>query len=884
MVLKKLISILLTLTLSYVQISSFAYDEQDSVSQIEDTMPDIISYVYADGDAVISRGEFADSVMRAMNVNNYEYEPVFSDVSEEHAYSGAITYIYKMNFAGGSGADTFSPDSPITYAAAIKILVNALGYNPWAEAKGGWPSGYFWVADTIELTDGMVLSMDSELTFSQAFALLYNFLKSDVCSVESITNDNITHMRDVGRCPLNVYFGLKKAEGVVQTAGFASLIPGVKCDEAIITVDGYTYYTDIADAHKYLGMRVELWYDEYGTAKYVYKTSGNSRIVISSEDIKEYNDFKLNVYSGNKEKTYTLSKDCAFVKNGEGIIPTAADFNFDMGSVELIDNDGDSRFDVAYIKNTEIFVVSAIDETTEKVYDGRSGKSVKLSNEDGNYYSLMMIDKSGNYVPQKIGDLTGNTVLSIIRTSDDRFVEAVASNKSVVGIVSEISDVCVWIDGVEYERTPHFDKYYSVKIGEKYNFLITDSGKIAAISEQAADSMNYGFVLDYAKKTGSFENSAIIKLMDSSGEKIVYSLAEKVMLNGGAYISGDSDEIKNIMKNGDIPAYQVIRYSLNRDGEINKIDTAEKFPANTPGNEKYKALQYGDNSLIQNFEKANTYWYGSYSVFSPVAVKDSETIIISIPKTAKDGINSRIDDEYIDVVTASGLKSYGQYFIDVYDMDENMVPNVIVVYNEYADSNTVKASTSSALVDKMTKGYNDDGEEGTFITVWIGGVFRKYFIEDSEYANLTSSGVVPAPGDIVRIETTKNGRVSALSVDAKYDRNEGVAMITSSAPAGGQVEESCYRGRAYSYSGNSLSLIVDQMSGSQSGYIAVQDKMAPFVFASSTRIAIFDTKTERVRHATVSSLKYAYDVGEENASKVVLRCYSHRATQLFIYE
>lgn len=883
MVLKRLISILITLTMLTVHISGFAYDTLPSSALPEDCMPDVLSFGNADSEAVVSRGEFADSIMRAMNVDSYEYEAVFSDVYEDTPYCGAITYLYKMNFAGGNGADTFSPDAPITYAAAIKILVNALGYNPWVVVKGGWPSGYFWIADTIDLTDGIGLSMDSELKASDASALLYRFMKSDVCSVESITNDNITHMRDVGRCPLNIYFGLKKAEGVVQTAGYASMIPGVKCDDPIITVDGYTYQTDIADAHKYLGLNVELWYDEYGTVKYVCKASGNRCTVIDSEDITGYSDFKLNAYVAGQEKTYTLSRDCAFVKNGEGIIPTPADFSFDMGCVELIDNDGDNRFDVAYIKKTEIFVVSAVDEIGEKVYDGRSGKSVKLSKELGSYYSLLMQTKDGRYESKEIGDLSGDTVLCVIRTADDRFVDAVASQKSVAGIASEISDESIWIDGVEYKRTPHFNKYYNVKVGDKYTFLITADGKIAAVSEQVSDSMNYGFVLDYAKQTGTFENGAIIKLLESSGSKTTFTLAEKVMLNGGAYIPSDSDEIKNLMKNGDIPAYQVIRYSLNSDGEINKIDTAEKFPQSATGADKYKPLTYGDNSLKLNFEKANTYWYGSYNVFSPIAVKESNTIVITVPKTAKDGVTSRIDEDDINVVTNSGLKSYGQYYIDAYDMNENMVPNVIVVYNEEVGSNSVKINSESMLVDKVTRGFNNDGEEGTFITVWRGGMFTKYFISDTDFPKVITSAL-PSPGDLIRIDVNKAGRVTAVSLDAVYDKNEGVAVITSAAPSQGQVEYSCYRGRAYSYSGNTLSLIVDQASGSSSSYIAVQDKMAPFVFASGTRIAIFDTKTERVRHATTASLKYAYDVGEENASKIVLRCYSHRATQLFVYE
>ena len=51
----------------------------------------------------------------------------------------------------GYGDGNFGPDDTVTYNQAVKMVVSALGFDPMANSKGGWPTGYLVVANTYNI-------------------------------------------------------------------------------------------------------------------------------------------------------------------------------------------------------------------------------------------------------------------------------------------------------------------------------------------------------------------------------------------------------------------------------------------------------------------------------------------------------------------------------------------------------------------------------------------------------------------------------------------------------------------------------------------------------------------------------------------------------------
>ena len=49
----------------------------------------------------------------------------------------------------------FDPDANVTYVQAQKMLVSAIGYETYAQAQGGWPTGYKTYAASLDITKGI---------------------------------------------------------------------------------------------------------------------------------------------------------------------------------------------------------------------------------------------------------------------------------------------------------------------------------------------------------------------------------------------------------------------------------------------------------------------------------------------------------------------------------------------------------------------------------------------------------------------------------------------------------------------------------------------------------------------------------------------------------
>lgn len=208
---------------------------------------------------------------------------------------------------------------------------------------------------------------------------------------------------------------------------------------------------------------------------------------------------------------------------------------------------------------------------------------------------------------------------------------------------------------------------------------------------------------------------------------------------------------------------------------------------------------------------------------------------------------------------------------------------------------TVREHTSLGMIDKVSSGINDDGETVHLISICVNGRYYDYEIDDEVYSNILSSNALTADekkfrsdvimrGDIARVAVDVHGKVKALSVDGRYNPTKKTAEITSNAPQDGQIDDSVYSGKVYSHSANHLSLVVDN-SFYNSGYSdEIIDGIAPFGLKSDVGICVYDTVTGVVKTAKLSMLKDVLAVGEEDASKIFLKCYSHTIQQIFLYE
>lgn len=869
------------LLLPCIQISSAAKE----VSKSDDAINFLSQLEITDGfdklpEETVTRAEFTVMLVKGLNMTGAEFSHVFSDVDTADSYASFVNIAAGLGIIAGNGRGEFYPKEAITLSAALKMTVSALGYDRIANALGGFPTGYMKLANDLDLSFGVGGTLDSPLSFSQAAILICNYLMADICGITAIVGNDIQQARQAGHTPLTEYFHLTKTEGTVKTAGFESLIPGETISKPQITINGNRFGTNIKNPEQFLGLYATAWYDENDNIRGIYVSPRNSFVTVKSDQIDSFSGLKLTAYdeNGTRATGYTLEASYSYARNGRGILDSENIFKEQDATYNLIDNDGNGRFDVVIAEVTKYFVVSAVNTAKKTVYDTNNGvNSLMLDNENGFCSFIEIMSDNGTVAAASVSDLKNEMVLQVNQSDDGTYTYVLASSFVVSGTVNEYDNDSIIIDGVKYKFNSYFFEKEKIHPGYDAAFLLAPDTTITAFASGQTDVMNYGYLLDYCKNDKSIDHIVQIKILSDKGTVITPYLANKVIFDG-VNISGDSEEIKNSFIRGNVPLYQVIRYQLNADNKVFKIDTAQAAP---PG--QFNDNLCADNTLSRYISKTKGYFYSTYKIFSPHISLQNSPIIFSVPYDIYSGGNERYNDKAFGVTSVANMGVSRSVVMDAYDVDSNLMANCIVYYNPNSGSSaTVGAKTALSMVSELTSGITDEGELVHFILVMTNGTFYKYIITNDIYSKLT---VIPKAGDLVRVEVNTFGEVTAISVDAIYDSAEQTAVLTSDAPDDGFVNDSAYRGRIYSISGSALTLLIDQMMRETSSYSdPLKGNIAAFTLINTASVTVFNAKSGEVTPGRVRDLEQAVSVGAENASKVIMKTYSHGIQQIFVYD
>lgn len=139
----------------------------------------------------LSRAQFCTMAVKFLQrddeAQRYATRTIFSDVKSTHWARGYVNMAAsitvgdgesKLPLVSGVGDGRFLPDSQITLAEAVTILIRALGYSS-QQAGAAWPQGYLDLAASIGLTSGLSVSASSAISRAQAAQLFVNALKCE---------------------------------------------------------------------------------------------------------------------------------------------------------------------------------------------------------------------------------------------------------------------------------------------------------------------------------------------------------------------------------------------------------------------------------------------------------------------------------------------------------------------------------------------------------------------------------------------------------------------------------------------------------------------------------------------------------------------------------
>lgn len=575
--LKKVISSVAALTMVASSVAAFAVDFPDVESTAsyaqavqELSALDVISG-YDDGtfgpDKLVTRAEITKMIVDALaersSAEASTESTKFADVSADHWAKGYINQGVADGFIAGMSDTEFDPDANVTYVQAQKMLVSAIGYETYAQAQGGWPTGYKTYAASLDITKGISGITDStELTRAQVAQMIDNAMDAPLCVIASWKTEwngsktpNL-EARDgkEGRAYETLFTEKHDAYKVYGRVTETSKTGSVDTDKVTFQVEKADNFDDeevkadspvsedmyIGDSkadnylRTYSQALIQKNDDDEFTILSIAAAAANKSVTVASEDFDENKSTDEALYFFPAGTTKGSTKYQLDTTNGVTIYINGVESSKSIA--ELRDYlDKNETASVTLQKETETgststsakyntimvssYVTAIVDEVIDKTnetsvnFDNSSGIQAKMTvnKDDDNYTYSFKLD--GKDIEAK--DLQQNDVLNISYDTtgsfkDSSFYDVIVTRNVVDGVkCTSINDSKgeYTIGGTKYKAAEGMD--IDVETSTEYSLYLDHFGRIAKADENSV-SKNYGVLKNIYKKAGGDYMAQII--------------------------------------------------------------------------------------------------------------------------------------------------------------------------------------------------------------------------------------------------------------------------------------------------------------------------------------------------------------------------------------
>ncbi len=668
----------------------------------------------------------------------------FPDVEAGHWATGFINVGTTEGLIIGDDKGNFRPDDNITYAEAITILVRALGYEPQAQAKGGYPNGYLAAGNSTGLTSGVTVAAarsSKGISRGQIAQMAYNALNINL--MEQIGFGDNANFEVVDETLLTSKLDAKLVQGTVTAVGSSSL-EGEGVEKGEIMIGDKIYKTGNADVRNVLGIYVDAYVvdkpssKDNNTIKAIVPSVGrNSITTILADDIDSVTGTSskvINYYRGNKKDKITIPSGSMLVYNGKAASMDALT-TIEAGAVMVVDYEKNKK--IVFVNETENYVVDEVVASSNRVID-KYGKSPLTLDADDESVTFV-IDKGNEIID--ITDLNEWDVLTLTISKDKSIIYGSVINNKVEGTVTEKDNEHIYVGDTKLKVAANYTK--EISLGDEGVFYLDAEGKIAAFDEGAKISKNYAYLSNLGVKSG-LDSKLEIEIFTHEGKVVALEAASRIKVDGKTY-STPQTALDAIGAKG-----QLITFEVNSDGKINEID---KSLASEDIDEKDFVLNFSEEGVSFN---AKT---GKLNASAMSVRVDENTVVFDIPKDSKDADDYSVSDK-------SFFSDGGKYDISVYDVTEDLTAGVVVVTSS---ENKASEESSVVVVEKITGSKDENGD----------AIDKLYGYQNGERVTLTAEkGMFKKntqsleKGDIIQVKADSKGDVKAVSVLFDIDAPE----------------------------------------------------------------------------------------------------------------
>ena len=550
----RILAILLVMCMAVSSVAFAAYSDVDTKADYAEPLKLLSALGIFEGDErgnfnpenTVTRAEMAAIICRAKGLEDVAMASMgatqFTDVPASHWASGYVNMASQNGIINGYGDGRFGPEDTVTFAQAVKMIVCALGYEPMASQKGGWPTGYMVVANTYKITNGVSAS-DGALRRSLA-VMIYNALSTpmmDQTSWGTDTEYGIMNGKN-GRSYRSILtdMDIYIATAIVGEKDYDYVNLSVSADSddgEFLAGRSYRALINGSDIMDYRFKPVNVYLRKEANKYHVVSVASaidTNTLVIISDDVEDYSGGKVTYYENSSVNSRT--KSIRVIANPR-IEYNRGTYSGTLSSLllaeedvrlEFVENTGDSIYDVIVASKYISARVDTVDAKRDKITIGGTTVTLDMYDDED---TVILRDTEGNELT--LSDFREDDVVAVAADNTNfknyyDYIEIIrlknsAVRGSVESIFTQNGKNYVVIDNEEYLD----DTGFGLGVDDTGLFYIGLTGRIIDFEGSAA-MKNYAYILEAAiGRTDVFSNNTWqLKLLTSSDGIVTYSLTD----------------------------------------------------------------------------------------------------------------------------------------------------------------------------------------------------------------------------------------------------------------------------------------------------------------------------------------------------------------------
>lgn len=577
---------------------------------------------YEDGtyrpEKVVTRAEMAKLLVEVLGFGDLVAgsKSNFTD-TQGHWADSWIALAAGRGLVIGTGDGKFTPDRTVSYDEAITMVVRGLGYTDASnEIKNmTWPTNFKVKAAELGLTKNVKLAADGADRGGVAI-LLYNALEAELVTVN--TDGDIVK------------------SGKELLSRLADLDEDYVVSSELLDPNNKNYAGDFVDLGPYMYQSLKVYLNDDDEVVYIKDSnslviegavdevtlSSNGKVITVAVETADGSIKKVDFDADETDGLDTEIPSSISIFENRGSKSEAISFAYledFTESITIVANEGEKSNGKIEAGEVDGFVLETqtsvirVEEVYEDGDDKLDGLTLPTNSKDEPDFNKIIVKGDAD----SLEDIEVDDVIVEYLAEDDAFTTLVVSRDTVEGTVTRQGGTDVYVDGTKYKLSETSGAVSAPAVGDSGVFYLDHNGKIVDIDAEGAGATNYAIVIgaeqgDVSNKFGknSIDDYPQIKVVTQSGDEVVYDLHVKLNSSGDVSASvkvgtnnlfnnvddiEDEDVVESLV--GATPQASLIKYRLNSDNRITKIEKISTQPINSVDTTK-SSFKLASNVLI----------------------------------------------------------------------------------------------------------------------------------------------------------------------------------------------------------------------------------------------------------------------------------------------